>query len=173
VAPHDGCDRHCAVQHPDRQRRLRRATAIDFAFDVDIARPPQDVFAVVTDPARLSEWQPLVVRVEQLQDGPLRQGSRMREVRRIRGKELAQIVEVAEFEPAERFGLRVVEGPLPVHGDLDFSPRSEGGTRVHVHAYGRARGAMRLLEPVLGLGIKREFRQQYRRLKELLEAETR
>jgi hypothetical protein len=42
-----------------------------------------------------------------------------------------------------------------------------------VHAYGRAQGAMRLLEPVLGLGIKREFRQQYRRLKELLEAEAR
>ena len=147
--------------------------AIDFAFDVDIARPPHEVFAAVSDPARLSEWQPLVVRVEQLQDGPLRQGSRLREVRRVRGKELEQIVEVAEFEPPKRFGLRVVEGPLPVHGDLVLSPGPEGGTRLDVHAFGHARGAMRLLEPLLTLGIKREFRRQYRRLKELLEGEPR
>ena len=145
--------------------------AIDFSFDTEIGRAPDVVFSVVTDPARLSEWQPLVVRVERLDEGPLRAGSRMREVRKVRGKELAQVVEVADLEPPRRFGPRVVEGPLPVHGDLIFSSTADGGTRVHVHAYGRARGAMRLLEPLLSLGIKREFRGQYRRLKEILEAE--
>jgi hypothetical protein len=107
--------------------------------------------------------------VEQLDEGPMRAGSRMREVRNVRGKELAQVVEVAEHDPPTRFGLRVVEGPLPVHGDLVLSSSPGGGTRLHVHAYGRAQGAMRLLEPLLSVGLKREFRGQYGRMKEILE----
>jgi uncharacterized protein YndB with AHSA1/START domain len=144
---------------------------IDFSFDIDIDRSPQAVFSVVTDLERLPDWQPAIVRVEPLQDGPLRTGSRLKEVRQVRGKRLEQIVEIAALVPARRLELRIVEGPLPVHGDLTFSLTEGGGTRLHMHAYGRANGALRLLEPLLTLGLKREFRGQYRRLKELVEAE--
>jgi uncharacterized protein YndB with AHSA1/START domain len=143
---------------------------IDFSFEVDIARPPQDVFSIVSDLDRLPEWQPLVLEAEQLDDGPLRQGSRVREVRKVRGKRLEQIVEIDTFDPPWRFGVKVVDGPLPLDGDLTLSQTEDGGTRLHMHAHGHARGAMRLLEPILKLGIKREFRNQYRRLKELVEA---
>jgi uncharacterized protein YndB with AHSA1/START domain len=144
--------------------------AIDFSFEMDIARPPQDVFSVLSDLDRLPEWQPLVIEAEQLDDGPLRQGTRVREVRKVRGKRLEQIVEIATFEPPRRFGVKVVEGPLPLDGDLTLSQTDDGGTRLQMHAHGHAQGAMRLLEPVLRLGIKREFRKQYGRLKELVEA---
>jgi len=144
---------------------------IDFSFDVTIDRSPQEVFSAVTDLERLHDWQPAVVEVELLGDGPLRTGSRLKEVREVRGKRLEQIVEIAAHEPGHRFGLRIVEGPLPVHGDLTFSPVDGGGTRLHMHAYGRASGVMRLLQPLLTVGLKREFRRQYLRLKELVEAE--
>jgi hypothetical protein len=126
---------------------------------------------VVTDLDRLPDWQPTVVDVELLGDGPLRTGNRLKEVRQVRRKRLEQIVEIAAFEPARRFGMRIVEGPLPVHGDLTFSPIDGGGTRLHVHAFGHANGALRLLQPVLTFGLKREFRSQYQRLKGLIEAE--
>ena len=144
---------------------------IDFSFDVTIDRSPQEVFSAVTDLERLRDWQPAVVDVELLGDGPLRTGSRLKEVRQVRGKRLEQIVEIAAHEPGRRFGLRIVEGPLPVHGDLTFSPVEGGATRLHMHAYGHANGAMRLLQPLLTVGLKREFRRQYLRLKGLLEAE--
>jgi uncharacterized membrane protein len=144
---------------------------IDFSFDVTIDRSPQEVFAAVTDLDRLPDWQPAVVEVELLGDGPLRTGSRIKEVRQVRGKRLEQIVEVAAHEPGRRFGLRIVEGALPVHGDLTFAPAEGGGTRVHLHAYGRANGALRLLQPLLAVGLKREFRSQYLRLKGLVEGE--
>jgi uncharacterized protein YndB with AHSA1/START domain len=145
---------------------------IDFSFDVTIDRSPDEVFSAVCDLDRLSDWQPAVVEVELLGDGPLRTGSRLKEVREVRGKRLEQIVEVAAHEPGRRFGLRIVEGPLPVHGDLTFAPTDDGGTHLHMHAYGRAQGAMRLLQPLLTIGLKREFRAQYRRLKRLVEAEA-
>jgi hypothetical protein len=100
-----------------------------------------------------------------------RAGSRLKEVRQVRGKRLEQIVEIAALEPGRRFGLRILEGPLPVHGDLTFSPLEGGGTRLHMHAYGRANGALRPLQPLLTLALKREFRSQYRRLKGLVEAQ--
>jgi hypothetical protein len=124
----------------------------------------------VTDLERLRDWQPAVVDVELLGDGPLRTGSRLEEVRPVRGKRLEQIVEIAAREPDRHFGLRVVEGPLPVHGDLTFAPPDGGGTRLHMHAHGQANGPMRLLQPLLTVGLKRAFRGQYLRLKRLVEA---
>jgi hypothetical protein len=38
-----------------------------------------------------------------------------------------------------------------------------------VHAFGRARGVMRGLTPLLNVGLKREFSKQYGALKSVLE----
>ena len=37
---------------------------------IEIARPPEEVFAYLTDPARFAEWQQDVVRVELVGGGP-------------------------------------------------------------------------------------------------------
>jgi uncharacterized protein YndB with AHSA1/START domain len=141
---------------------------IDFVIATEIARPPEEVLAFVTDPARLHEWQAAVVEVESTPPGPLAAGSRMREVRQVGGRRLEQLVEVAELRAPSTFKLRVLEGALPVHGDLSFES-SAGGTRVTVHAFGRARGVMRGLTPLLNVGLKREFSKQYGALKSVLE----
>lgn len=44
---------------------------IDLTIRTDIARPVQDVFAYVTDPAKLPSWQTNTVSVEQEGEGPL------------------------------------------------------------------------------------------------------
>ena len=142
--------------------------AIDFTISTEIARPPDEVFAFVTDPARLHEWQSAVIEVEATPPGPLTTGSRLREVREIRGRRMEQLVEVAELTTPSTFNLRVLEGALPVHGDLTFEPCG-AGTRVTLHAFGEARGAMRLLSPLLGIGLKREFAKQYAALRSALE----
>jgi len=140
-----------------------------FAIETPIARPPAEVFDVVTDLGRLHEWQPMIVEVQQLDSGPLRTGTRLREIREVRGRRLEQTVEVAAHEPGRRFGLRVLEGPLPVDGELRFEPDG-AGTRLHLAATGRPHGAQRLLSPLLRAGLKREFRKQYAALREVVEA---
>jgi uncharacterized protein YndB with AHSA1/START domain len=150
---------------------MDRTVAMPFTFAIEtpIARPPADVFDVVTDLGRLREWQPMVVEVEQLDAGPLRTGTRLREVREVRGRRLEQTVEVAAHEPGRRFGLRVLGGPLPVDGDLRFEPDGTG-TRLRLLATVRPRGAQRLLAPLLRVGLRREFRKQYAALREMVEA---
>jgi Polyketide cyclase / dehydrase and lipid transport len=53
-----------------------------YAHTVEIGRPPEEVFAFVTDPAAYPRWQPSLVRVEPHRPGPLRLGSDATEVRR-------------------------------------------------------------------------------------------
>ncbi len=81
---------------------------------------------------------------------------------------MEELVEVAELTTPATFNLRVLEGALPVHGDLTLEPAG-AGTRVTLHAFGEPRGAIRLLSPLLGIGLRREFTEQYAALSSALE----
>lgn len=142
---------------------------IEFTIETEIERPAPEVFAFAVDPARLPEWQTNTVSAVPLEDGPLRVGSRLREVHRgPGGKELESLVEVSALEPGRRFALRMVEGPLPVDGDLRFEP-NENGTDVAFTVLARPTGAMRLAQPLLRLALKRQFKQHCADLKRALE----
>jgi uncharacterized protein YndB with AHSA1/START domain len=56
-----------------------------YEHSVEIERPPDDVFAFVTDPAAYPCWQPSLVRVEPHVPGLLRLGSEATEARRFLG----------------------------------------------------------------------------------------
>ena len=125
-----------------------------------IARAPAEVFAVLTDPSRLAEWQKGTAEVEQLTPGPVGAGTRLREVHAALGRRMESVVEVAEYDPNRLFALRVVEG-TPVDGRWELAPDG-AGTELVFTAEGRVPW---LLGPVL----RRQFDAHHRRLKELVE----
>lgn len=136
---------------------------------IDIARPVEDVFAYVTDPDRLPEWQKGTVQVLR-EDGsvPLHVGERLHEVHRAMGRNMRSTVEVAELEPGRAFSLKMVEGPLPLDGRWTFEPLG-AGTRVRFTGEGDLRGTMRLAAPLVRRVIARQFRGHHERLKRELE----
>jgi uncharacterized protein YndB with AHSA1/START domain len=141
---------------------------IDFTVETHIARPVHDVFAYATDPDRLSTWQTNTVTAERQDDGPYGVGSRLREVHRAPGgKELESIVEVVEYTPDRVFALEVKEG-TPIHARMTFDP-VDGGTRVRFRAHGKLTGPGRLMEPLLGRVLRKQFTQQVASLKRVLE----
>jgi uncharacterized protein YndB with AHSA1/START domain len=137
---------------------------------VEIARPPEEVFALVTDPAKLSVWQD-AEEVQQLTDGPVRAGTRFREAHKVMGRRRVELTEVVEYDPGRLFHVRVVEGP-PVDAHWEFTPTPDGGTRLTLtplaHLAGRARIANRAMEYMTALA----FRRFHRRLKRALEQDT-
>lgn len=142
---------------------------IDFTIETEIERPVGEVFAYVTDPTKLASWQTNTVSAEIEGEGPLGLGTRLREVHRgPGGKELPSLVEVTEYEPERRFSLDVVEGALPVDARIGFEPTA-AGTRVAFSVHGQPGGAMRLLAPLLKIGLKRQFTQHLASLKRVLE----
>src|SRR5450755_4643022 len=140
---------------------------IQFTVGTEIARPPSEVFAHVTDPAKLATWHTISAVAED--DQPFGLGARVREVHRAPGgKQLASLVEVSEYEPDRVFGLRMLEGPLPIHARITLEP-TELGTRVQLDAHGQPSGPMRLAQPLLRLTLKRQFACYCATLKQVLE----
>lgn len=141
---------------------------IEFSIETHIDRPVGEVFAYATDPDRLATWQSNTISSVRQDDGPLRVGSRLREVHRAPGgKQVESVVEVSEFDPDRIFALRVVEG-TPVHARLTFEP-TERGTLLRFGGHGQLSGAMRLAQPMLQRVLKRQFAEQCATLKRVLE----
>lgn len=78
---------------------------------VTVAAPPERVFAALTDPDRIARWMPGFVRFDRLTEGPVRVGTRLREVRRMFGREAAEVFEFTELDPPRAFSL-YVDGKL-------------------------------------------------------------
>lgn len=140
---------------------------IDFAFRVDIGRPAHEVFSYLTDPDRLPEWQGSA-GVVRLTPGPVRAGTRLREVRSLLGRRVESITEVTAYEPDRRFAVRILSGPAPVadRWTLEAIP---GATRLHFSTTGWAPLVLRPLEPLMAAVLERRRRAHHRRLCEALE----
>lgn len=137
-----------------------------FDVEIDIDRPPEDVFALLTDVARLPEWQDSAVSVEA--EGPMGQGMRIRETRRLFGREYRVVHQVVSFDPPHRFEVRSIEGPLPLTVSHTLEP-SGGGTHLEVVVEAKPKGMMRFAAGAASKAAESEFRRDFERLKELLE----
>jgi uncharacterized protein YndB with AHSA1/START domain len=142
---------------------------IDFTIETEIARPAREVFAYATDPACLDTWQTNTVSATREDDGPYGVGSRLREVHRAPGgKELESLLEVTEYAPDRAFALQVLEG-TPVHLNMTFDPTPSGGTLVRFRAHGGLEGPLKLMQPLVGRMLRKQFTEQVATLKRVLE----
>jgi uncharacterized protein YndB with AHSA1/START domain len=142
---------------------------IDFTIETDIRRPVAEVFAYVSDPAKLATWQTNTVSAVVEDGAPVHVGTRLREVHGgPGGRQLSSLVEVSELVPDRVFALRVVEGALPVDARISVEP-SESGTRLRFNVRGEPTGPLRFLQPVMRMALKRQFREYCTTLKRILE----
>src|SRR4051812_11407975 len=143
---------------------------IDFTIDTVIRRPVTDVFAYVTDPAKLATWQTNTVSVVQERPGGVTVGTRLREIHRAPGgKQLESLVEVSEYERDSTFALEMIEGALPLHAHIAFAAVDEG-TRMRFRTHGQPTGAMRLAQPLLRRTLRRQFTSYCAQLRQMLES---
>jgi uncharacterized protein YndB with AHSA1/START domain len=142
---------------------------IDFTIETDIERPVAEVFAYITDPAKLATWQTNTVSAVAEDGAPLHLATRLREVHRgPGGRQLSSLVEVSELVPDRLFALRTIEGPLPIDARVSVAP-SESGTRLRFNVRGEPTGPLRFLQPVMRFPLKRQFREHCATLKRVLE----
>ena len=137
-----------------------------FEAQIDIDRPPEEVFAALTDISRLPEWQRSVVTAEM--EGEPGVGARLRETRKMMGREGKLVSEVTEYDPPHRFSVRAIEGPIPMTVTHTLEP-SGGGTRLEVVGEATPKGVMRLAAGKMQKSAESEFRGDLERLKALLE----
>jgi uncharacterized membrane protein len=148
-------------------RRRYPPAVVRIDFTVEVERAAQEVFDYLTDLARLPEWQSSAV--ESRADGPLAEGVRIAERRRVLGREVENELEVTAFDPPRRLTLKALRGP--VRFTVDHRLVEDGdSTLVHVVAEAEPGAFMKLAEPLLARTAEQELRSDFNRLKEIVES---
>ena len=94
-----------------------------------VAAPPERVFAVYTDIEQAAERIPGILSVEVLSEGPVGDGFRWRETRKMFGKEATEEMWITGFEPPRRYTVAAESHGMKYATEFAFEPDGEG-TRV-------------------------------------------
>jgi carbon monoxide dehydrogenase subunit G len=127
---------------------------------IEIARPPEDVYALVSDLRRGPEWQPSLVRVDV---------ERGVEVRKVAGQERDASFDVTRNEAPRLFEIVSRGGPVRARATFDLTPDG-AGTLVDLTLVLELSGALRFAGGMVRGRAEREARENLERLKALLEA---
>jgi len=140
---------------------------IQHEVTIHLNRPVEQVFAFLADTGKVSMLQSSLIELEPLTEGPLRAGSRFREVRRLGRREAEIRGEVTAFEPNKRLETKTTTKP-EVTVSYSFDPEN-GGTRLRYKFVLLSSGIMRLLEPLMAGSMKKERESDFETLKRILE----
>jgi len=136
---------------------------------VDIARPPDEVFAYLTDVSNLPAWQAGVRSAQIVGGGEPGAGARIAESRHLLGREFHTTLEIADYEPPRLFALRALDGPVPFSVRHELEP-TESGTRLRVTGEGDHGLLPGFAAGMVARRVQKQFRTDFERLKHLLEA---
>ena len=138
---------------------------------VEIAREPEDVFAYITDPSNLPEWQKSVVRVKTDDSAPTG-GSRVVMTRRIGPREMDMTAEIIDLDPRKSWRVRGVDGPVRANVNGTIEPLDDGTrSRVTLELNFEGHGIGKLLVPlVVRRQVQKELPINLQNLKERLES---
>jgi uncharacterized protein YndB with AHSA1/START domain len=139
----------------------------DARFSFTIARPLEEVFAVLTDPEKTPKWSAPAVEEHWITPGPPTIGSRRLAVTRLMGRRSQNVAEVTAYEPNRMWEMKSVSGP-PFVVRATFAP-VEGGTRVDWTWSFDLQGPMRPFRPLVARLFGRLFANDLVRLKRMME----
>jgi uncharacterized protein YndB with AHSA1/START domain len=133
-------------------------------YTIEIARPPQEVFAFATDPLRFAEWQHDVVGVRMLE------GARFTTNRRFAGAERTTVQRIIRDDPPHHWAAEGIDGPIRPHATVTVEPVGTGRSRVTFTLDFEGHGVGVPLVPLVRRQAQQAAPRSYHNLKRLLEA---
>ena len=135
---------------------------------IDIERPIDEVFDVVTDQTNEPLYNPAMTASHRLDDGPIGVGTRFRATVLTRGKPHQVEIEITGFARPSEMASRSVMGRSTVTGRLRFEPVASG-TRLSWDWDVQVGGGGRVLGPLVAVIGRRQERAIWGGLKRYLE----
>lgn len=137
---------------------------------VTIARPVEDVFAVLSDVENVPRRSRNTIEEKLLTPGPLGVGSRRRAViKGVAGRPMVNEAEMVEFEPNRKMVVQLINAPFPARIVIDFLPMGQG-TRLDWTAELTPSGLLRPLGPLMARFYAWAFQKDLDNLKDLMES---
>jgi hypothetical protein len=136
-----------------------------------VRRPVEAVWRYVAEEyfAHHSSWDPAVVGMRRVGEGPLGVGTEGVEEARRFGSVQRTGFRVTAFDPPRRFASTATDGPFALDRSYSFAPRPDG-TEVTFRFTMSPRGAMRIFFPLLRRAIAGQVRANLARLPAAVES---
>ena len=132
---------------------------------IEIAARPEAVFDYCTDVCREPEWNPKLLEVAKLTDGPIGLGTRFRI--RLDGVGWSTTENIA-FERPSFWAATSDSKRLDVHIEFEVTPTGSG-TRLSVRTLLLPHGVLRLAQPILRRYMRGQWEHHLRRIRTRLE----
>lgn len=136
---------------------------------IEIDRPAKDVFAYAATVDHFPEWSSEAIEAEQISEGPLQVGTRIRAVGKFLGRRVEQTIEVTTYEPAKEFAFKSVSGPFKSELSITFAG-SDGKTNVTEAVDVESGGFFGVADPLFARMMGRQFETNLHTMKDLVEA---
>jgi hypothetical protein len=138
---------------------------------IAINRRPEDVFAYFDDVERHGERQSQITSTRLETEGPVRVGTRVRETRKIGGREQDTSYEITEHDPPRKTAFRGIAGPVRPVATLTVNPAGDGSKASVVIEFDLVgHGWGKLIAPLARLQARKTIEENQAQLKASLEA---
>jgi uncharacterized membrane protein len=138
---------------------------------IEIARPPEEVFAYIDQLDRHGEWQGTIISTKLETEGPTRVGSRATNKRKVPGGTQDVTYEITEHDPPRKASFKGTNGPVRPVGTVTVEPAGDGRSRVTLELDLRGHGFVGPLVAMLARSqARKQVPQDHQRLKERLES---
>jgi carbon monoxide dehydrogenase subunit G len=141
---------------------------IRFVKSLSVARPQQEVFAFMADPANDTRWRESAVSAEWVTDGPIGVGSRLKSVDKLLGREIESTSEVTAYDPPNKYGQKALGGPVPFEFTVTLEPEGVG-TKLTMAGHAEVGGFFKLAEGLVGKQLEQQIERDLAGLKRVLE----
>jgi len=142
---------------------------IEFEKNISIQRSSQDVFDVITEPAKTPQWQSGVKSAEWITDAPVGVGSTFRTQARFLGRDIETDLKVTEWEPSKLVTIQSVSGPIQLEITNKVEPQGDV-TLLSVTGRLEVGGFFKLGEGLVGKQVEKQVDNDMHTLKLLLES---
>jgi uncharacterized membrane protein len=136
---------------------------------VQIARPPEDVFAYLSDLNRHPEWQESLQSVTVESEGPVGVGTRVTHHRKLGPRTVATASEITAYDPPHRIAFRGLDGPIRATGSQRIEAGGDG-SRVDFEMELEGYGLGKLMLPMARRQAARQVVSDHERAKQILES---
>lgn len=133
---------------------------------VDIAAPPEEVFAYLSDMENNPKWQSGMVSARWTSDGPIGVGSTYDQVATFLRRRIESTFAVEAYEPGRMIRASSTASSFPITFTRMVEP-IESGTKVTAIITGDASGFFKIAEPILRRVVQRSVDGDYQNLREV------
>jgi hypothetical protein len=140
-----------------------------FEFSEHFAKPPKEVFELVSNPTEGSKAMDNIKESKKITDGPIGVGTIFRETRLMNGKEASTDLLVSAHEPTAHVAISTEVEGIKVEYHYYLSAEA-GGTRVRWVCELEASGLRKMMLPMVAGIMKKEDGDHLQKLKAYLEA---